>query len=92
MGIDHILLYLDLYHSAFPNDGLFRKILVSVVYLLDAAQTFVVTGDVFQIYAKHYGEVEQLSAMHNEWLAVPVFSSIGEHGPIYDHVCASSLF
>ncbi|KIP08630.1 hypothetical protein PHLGIDRAFT_69091, partial [Phlebiopsis gigantea 11061_1 CR5-6] len=67
-----------LYHYAFPNDGPFRKILVSIVYVLDTAQTFVVTGDVFQVYAKHYGEVDQLSAMHNEWLAVPVFSSIGE--------------
>lgn len=68
---------LDLYHIAFPSDGRFRKSLVYGIYLLDTAQTFIVTGDVYEIYAKRYGQVDELTAMHNEWLAVPVFSSIG---------------
>lgn len=66
-----------MYHVAFPEDGWFPKCLVYGIYLLDTAQTFIVTSDVYQVYAKHYGQLDELTAMHNEWLAVPIFSGIG---------------
>ena len=66
-----------MYHLSFPNDVWFAKCLVYGVYLLDTAQTIIVTSDVYQIYAKHYGEFDQLTMMHDEWLAVPIFSGIG---------------
>lgn len=69
--------YPDLYHLAFPGDGWVAKSLVYSIYLLDTAQTFIVTSDVFETYARHYGDMAQLKSQHNEWLAVPIFSSIG---------------
>ena len=53
------------------------------IFLLDTAQTMIVTADVFDVYARHFGDSASLNGMHNEWLAVPVFSSIGA-------CCASS--
>ncbi|KIP12183.1 hypothetical protein PHLGIDRAFT_124345 [Phlebiopsis gigantea 11061_1 CR5-6] len=73
-GVLSVQIYL--YHVSFPKDSLFAKSLVYGVYLLDTAQTFIVTSDVYQTYAKHYGDLDQLSMMHNEWLAVPIFSGI----------------
>ena len=66
-----------MYYIAFPNDSRFPKCFVYGIYILDAVQTFIVTSDVFLIYAKYYGETDQLNAMHNEWIAVPIFSGIG---------------
>ncbi|GJE97024.1 hypothetical protein PsYK624_132340 [Phanerochaete sordida] len=65
-----------LYHLAFPHDGWGAKALVYGVFALDSAQTCIVTGDVFTTYARHYGDVAELWMQHNEWLAVPVFSSL----------------
>ncbi|EKM52232.1 uncharacterized protein PHACADRAFT_198296 [Phanerochaete carnosa HHB-10118-sp] len=67
-----------MYHLAFPNDRWTAKALVYGIYLLDTAQTILVTLDVVDMYAKNFGDVSGLDGMHNEWLAVPVFSSIGE--------------
>ncbi|EKM52235.1 uncharacterized protein PHACADRAFT_260469 [Phanerochaete carnosa HHB-10118-sp] len=65
-----------LYHLAFPDDRWTAKSLVYGIFLLDSAQTFIVTSDAFDTYARHYGDSAQLLQQHNEWLAVPVFSSI----------------
>lgn len=71
----------DLYHVAFPSDLWIAKALVYTIYVVDAAQTFIVTSDVFNIYARKYGDPSMLTAMQNEWLAVPVFCGIGKCSP-----------
>lgn len=67
----------DLYYLSFPKDSLVPRLLVYGVFLVDTAQVVLVTSDVFNSYARHYGDLEVLDSMQNEWLAVPVFSSIG---------------
>ena len=67
----------DLYHLSFPRDRWSTKGLVYFVYVLDTVQTCLVTRDVFNAYARHYGNLDVLDSIQTEWLAVPVFSSVG---------------
>lgn len=68
----------DMYYLSFPKDRWTTKFLVYSVFLIDTAQTIIVTNDAFNTYAEHYGQLDALTAIQNEWLAVPVFSGIGE--------------
>ena len=53
------------------------KILVTVVYLIETAQTLIVTNDCFNTYARHFGDAAALGDVQNEWLAAPTLTSIG---------------
>ncbi|KIP07575.1 hypothetical protein PHLGIDRAFT_70814, partial [Phlebiopsis gigantea 11061_1 CR5-6] len=64
------------YYVAFPRDAWFPQIIVYGVYALDTAQTIIVTDDVFNAYAKHFGNEKILDSVGMEWLAVPVLTSI----------------
>ncbi|KIP04366.1 hypothetical protein PHLGIDRAFT_199838 [Phlebiopsis gigantea 11061_1 CR5-6] len=64
------------YYIAFPNDRWFPKTLVYSVYALDTAQTIIVTNDVFNVYAKNFGNTVMLDSIGTEWLAVPILTSI----------------
>jgi hypothetical protein len=66
---------------SFPRDKWRTKLLVYFVYLIDTAQTCMVTHDVFNAYAKHYGDLDVLDSQQLEPIAVPMFSSIGEYLP-----------
>lgn len=68
----------DIYYISFPKDRWIPKCLVYGVYLIDIAQTCLVTNDVFNAYAKHYGQLDFLAGIQNEWLAVPVLSGISK--------------
>lgn len=72
---------LDLYHLSFPRDKWLTKGLVYFVYLIDTAQTALVTRDIFNAFAVHFGNLDVLDSIQMEWLAVPVFSSIGVQTP-----------
>lgn len=69
----------DWYHISFPNDRWQLKCLVYTIYLIEFVQTILVSHDAFNAYAKFYGNLDELNAMQNEWLTVPVMSSIGKH-------------
>ncbi|EKM52270.1 uncharacterized protein PHACADRAFT_100501, partial [Phanerochaete carnosa HHB-10118-sp] len=73
-GILSVQVYL--YHLSFPKDKWLVKGLVYFVYLIDTAQTILVTRDVFVAFALHFGNLDVLDSIQLEWLAVPVFSSI----------------
>ncbi|GJE98670.1 hypothetical protein PsYK624_149050 [Phanerochaete sordida] len=73
-GILSVQVYL--YHISFPRDRWTTKGLVYFIYVIDTVQTCLVTRDVFNGYAKHYGNLDVLDSIQTEWLAVPVFSSI----------------
>ena len=62
---------------AFPNDGRFTRGFVYAIYLLETAQTILVTHDAFNAYAKGFGNIEALGSAQLEWVAVPIFSGIG---------------
>lgn len=73
-GILSVQVYL--YHISFPRDRWTTKALVYFVYVIDTVQTCLVTRDVFNGYARHYGNLDVLDSIQTEWLAVPVFSSV----------------
>ena len=52
------------------------------VYILDTAQTLLITRDVFNTYAKHYGNLAMLQSAQLEWIAVPVLGNIGMDTPV----------
>ncbi|KIP06791.1 hypothetical protein PHLGIDRAFT_445294 [Phlebiopsis gigantea 11061_1 CR5-6] len=65
-----------LYHISFPKDKWHTKLLVYAIYCIEITQSILVIHDAFNAYAKSFGHLEELNAMQNEWLAVPVFSAI----------------
>ncbi|KIP12185.1 hypothetical protein PHLGIDRAFT_98571 [Phlebiopsis gigantea 11061_1 CR5-6] len=64
------------YYVSFPHDGRLPKYMVYGIYVIEFAQTVLVSHDAFTAYAKFYGNLNELNAMQNEWLTVPVMSSI----------------
>lgn len=68
----------DLYHVSFSNERWPTKALVYAIYLVETTQTILISHDAFNAYAIHFGDLQNLDAMQNEWLAVPVFSAVGE--------------
>ncbi|KLO12195.1 hypothetical protein SCHPADRAFT_941385 [Schizopora paradoxa] len=65
-----------IYHLAFPNDTRISKCLVYGVYLIETAQTVMLTHDAFNIYATHFGDFAVLNSAQLEWLGIPIFSGI----------------
>lgn len=69
--------YLDWYYLAFPKDKWRTKGLVLFIYLIETAQTLVMTNDCWKTFVKGFGDVSALNDVFNEWLAVPLFTAIG---------------
>ncbi|KAJ8091613.1 hypothetical protein PM082_020843 [Marasmius tenuissimus] len=57
----------DLYYNAFPNDALKFQLLVYGIYIVELAQTILVTHDVFEIFAYGYGSMKALNEIHLLW-------------------------
>jgi hypothetical protein len=72
-----IISVLDWYYLAFPKDRWLLKALVAFTYIIETAQTILMTVDCFNMFAKGFGNVDLLFGTHNEWLAVPIFTAIG---------------
>ena len=47
------------------------------IYLIETAQTLVMTNDCWKTFVKGFGDVSALNDVFNEWLAVPLFTAIG---------------
>ncbi|KAJ7656107.1 hypothetical protein DFH06DRAFT_1200129 [Mycena polygramma] len=65
-----------LYYEAFPNDRKSTKLLVYGVFLIEAAQTGIVTNAAFDTFAYGFGNVAALTDMHLSWLTIPILSAI----------------
>ncbi|KAK0241075.1 hypothetical protein EDD85DRAFT_1019950 [Armillaria nabsnona] len=66
---------LYLYYLAFPKDGTFTKSLVYGIYIVEFAQTMLVTHDAFAMFGYGFGDIETLTDMHFNWLTVPIMSA-----------------
>ncbi|TFK61360.1 hypothetical protein BDN72DRAFT_828339 [Pluteus cervinus] len=64
------------YYIAFPKDLLWCKILVYGVFLLESAQTIIVTRDAFDTFASGFGNPNELSGVHTSWFTVPVVGGV----------------
>ncbi|KLO12211.1 hypothetical protein SCHPADRAFT_905326 [Schizopora paradoxa] len=64
------------YHLAFSRDHRWTKITVAGVYILELAQTILVTHDAFDTYAIHFGDISALDNVGLLPLSVPIFSGL----------------
>ncbi|KAJ6517362.1 hypothetical protein C8R47DRAFT_1000343 [Mycena vitilis] len=69
-------LQLYLYYQAFPHDRKSTKLLVYGVFLIETAQTGIVTNAAFDTFAYGFGNVAALTDMHLSWLTIPIMSAI----------------
>ncbi|KAK0459319.1 uncharacterized protein EV420DRAFT_1642291 [Desarmillaria tabescens] len=67
---------LYLYYLAFPKDRKFTKYLVYGLYIIEVAQTILVTHDAFATFGSGFGDMEALTGMHFDWLTVPIMSAV----------------
>ena len=73
-------IFLDLYYLSFPRDRWTEKALVLFVYLLETAQTLLMTNDCWNVYVKSFADIVYLlnGTLEHEWLTVPIFTAIGK--------------
>ncbi|KAK0183643.1 hypothetical protein F5146DRAFT_1148915 [Armillaria mellea] len=67
---------LYLYYLAFPNDRKFTKYLVYGVYVVEFVQTIFVTHDALAMFGYGFGDLEALTRMDFNWVAVPVMGGV----------------
>jgi len=51
---------------------------VAAIYLWEAVQTFVLTENAFEVFARGYGNVVYLDRMGHLWFSVPVMCGVGK--------------
>ncbi|KAJ3520028.1 hypothetical protein NM688_g9218 [Phlebia brevispora] len=66
----------DIYYIAFPKDRTLPKVIVSVVYILELAQTVLSTRDSFRNFGTGWGNIVDLNTVGWLWFSVPVLGSI----------------
>ncbi|ESK85585.1 hypothetical protein Moror_9999, partial [Moniliophthora roreri MCA 2997] len=64
-GVLSVQVYL--YWTAFPNDDLLSQTLVYGLYLLETAQTVLLTRDAFKAFVFGFGNAVSLAKVHNLW-------------------------
>lgn len=69
----------DLYFQAFTHDRYMLKILVFGVYLLEMAQTSLLTQSIWTMLASGFGNVESLDRIGTTWISVCCIGGLGEH-------------
>ncbi|KIJ36588.1 hypothetical protein M422DRAFT_179246, partial [Sphaerobolus stellatus SS14] len=75
-----------LYYIGFPKDRLAAKLMVGGIIVIETLQTLLVTHDVFNAYAKGFGNLDKLNDAQLEWLATPIISGIGTSYPsVFPH-------
>ncbi|KAJ7463285.1 hypothetical protein FB451DRAFT_1494252 [Mycena latifolia] len=67
---------LYLYYKAFPKDRLALKCLVYGVYLVELAETIMITHDAFQMYGYGFADLEALTRMGIYWFDVPILGGL----------------
>ena len=70
--------FIDWYYLAFPRDKWRAKGLVLFIYLIETAQTLVMTNDCRNTFVKGFGDINSLNDIFDEWLAIPLLTAIGE--------------
>ncbi|KAJ7080924.1 hypothetical protein B0H15DRAFT_474013 [Mycena belliarum] len=65
-----------LYYQAFPNDRPSTKCLVYIVYVIELAQTILMTHDIFLVFGAGFGNLVALTKIYFDWLTVPVMSGV----------------
>ncbi|KAK0468799.1 hypothetical protein IW261DRAFT_1345804 [Armillaria novae-zelandiae] len=67
---------LYLYYLAFPKDRTFIKSLVYGIYIIEFVETILFTHDAFARFGYGFGDIEALTAMDFNWIALPIMSAV----------------
>ncbi|KAK7056365.1 hypothetical protein VNI00_002919 [Paramarasmius palmivorus] len=67
-----------LYYTAFPGDQKKFKVLVYLIYSLDAMQTIMLTHDAFQRFVYGYGDLQALGRVNLLWFSLPLLDGLGK--------------
>ncbi|TCD60833.1 hypothetical protein EIP91_009422 [Steccherinum ochraceum] len=73
-GVLTVQLYI--YYLAFPNDRIYGKTLVGLIYILEIMQLAVTTHDAFIAYAAQWGDFAHVDGVKTLWLGIPVLTGI----------------
>jgi hypothetical protein len=65
-----------MYYMSFPKDRNSIKALVFGLFIVETAQTVLVTHDLFAAYASGWGNLSQLASAHLEWFSTPILSGV----------------
>lgn len=67
----------DVYYLAFPRDPVRHKALIYGLFLLEAAQTFLLTSSAFRSFATGFGNPNMLDEIDIMWFTVPILGGLG---------------
>jgi hypothetical protein len=67
-----------LYSQAFPKDRAMLKALVYNVYLLETAQTLLLTQDIWNKVVRGFGQIDELDKIGTSWLSVSLIGGLGK--------------
>ena len=68
----------DIYYIAFPSDKTFTKGLVYALYMLETAQTAMMSHDGIMISGIHFGDISYLKPVHLAFFT-PILMAISEY-------------
>lgn len=68
--------YIVGYHVKFPQDRLGHKLLVYLVFILEAVQTMLIAYDRYMTFVMEADDPLAQEAIRNTWFAVPLMDSI----------------
>lgn len=78
---------IDLYYVAFPRDSTWVKIVVYVVYTLEALQTLMICRTAFHAFVYGFFSLDSLDVIGSLWFSIPVLGALG--ASIYKSCCPS---
>lgn len=67
----------DIYFLAFPRDRAIHKWLVAIVFLLETIQVVVIARDMFDAFAKGFGNPDAITGLHLDGLSAPIIAGFG---------------
>ncbi|KAK0226533.1 hypothetical protein IW262DRAFT_1294710 [Armillaria fumosa] len=67
---------LYLYYLAFPKDRQFIKSLVYGIYIVELAQTILVTRNAFAVFGYSFGDLEAPNKIEFSWFIVPMINAV----------------
>ncbi|KAK0454048.1 uncharacterized protein EV420DRAFT_1645281 [Desarmillaria tabescens] len=73
-GICIVQIYI--YYLSFPNDKWRLKLLVYSLFIVETAQTLLVTHDMYNIFATEFGNIRNLGQIHIFWITTAIATGL----------------
>lgn len=71
------ILISDIYYQAFQSDPALLKTLIYFVYLLELAQTILVTQNTWEQFVTDFGNIETFDNIDLEWVSISLLGGLG---------------